>query len=99
MSRPPFLYGARDTGPFDPPPWPQIVMMLMGVVIFIGSLIVGSAYEWIGGVYVRGPLAVLSISGLLFCLVFVGDGVDKGNAELSRLMEEQDEEDRDRDRD
>lgn len=97
MSRPPFLYGPRDTGPADPPPWPQIVIMLMGVVIFIASLIIGSTYEWIGGVYVRGPLAFFSISGLLFALVPVGDGFDKWNAEYNRMQEEQDEEDRDRD--
>lgn len=91
MSRPPFLYGPRDMGPADPPPWPQIVMMLMGLTVCLGFGIVGACYEWIGGVYVRGPSAFLCISGLLFCLVFVGDGVDKHLADERKRHEDEEE--------
>lgn len=81
-TRKPFQYGPRDGGPANPPPWPKIVMALMGVSVFIAGVIVGGMRsEYIHGLYVRGPAAFACITGLFFAMVFVGEGFDKAREE------------------
>ena len=81
MSNQRFLYGPRDTGPADPPPWPDIVITVMGFLVSAVSLGVGLKYEWICDVYVQGPCALLFIIGLMPGLACAGDGMDKAFAE------------------
>lgn len=71
MQRRPFQYGPRDLGPANPPPWPQIVMMLMGLVVCFTAGAIGVGYEYIGAVYTRGPCAFICMTGLLFSLSFI----------------------------
>lgn len=80
MERRPFQYGPRDNGPFNPPPWPQLVITAIGLILCFTAGYIGCNYEWIAGVYVRGPAAFLCIIGLMFPLCFVGDGFDKARA-------------------
>jgi hypothetical protein len=84
-----FRYGPRDGGQFDPPPWPQIVMMLMGLTVCFTAGYFGCSYEWIGQVYVRGPAAFICMLGLMFAFTFVGDGMDKSLAEHRRQMDDE----------
>ena len=79
--RRPFQYGPRDNGPFNPPPWPELVQVGMGIVTMITAGVIGANYEWIGGVYTRGPCAFLCMIGIMICMVFVGDGFDKAQAD------------------
>lgn len=76
-----FQHGPRDNGPANPPPWPELVQMGMAIVLMISAGIIGVNYEWIGGVYTRGPCAFLCMVGLLICMCFVGDGFDKAQAD------------------
>jgi hypothetical protein len=83
--RKPFQYGPRDTGPANPPPWPKIVMALMGFGLFIAGIIVGGmGPEYVHGLYVRGPAAFACITGLMFAMAFVGEGFDKAREETNR---------------
>jgi hypothetical protein len=81
MSDKPFMTGPRDTGPVNLPPWPQLVIAGMGVLLGVISCVIGVNYEWIGDVYVRGPCAFLTGIGLMFVMGLVGDGFDKARAE------------------
>lgn len=72
-----FLTGPRDNGPADPPPWPELVMTAMGLILMVTALAVGLSCEWIGAVYVRGPCAFLTMIGLMIPLCFAADGFDK----------------------
>lgn len=72
-----FQYGPRDNGPANPPPWPQRVQVFMGIILMLTAGVVGCNWEWIGGVYMRGPCAFLCLVGLLVVAGFVGDGFDK----------------------
>ena len=80
MSDKPFMTGPRDTGPFNPPPWPQLVIAGMGILLGVISGAIGANYEWIGDVYVRGPCAFLTIIGLMFAIGLAADGYDKARA-------------------
>ncbi len=76
-----FQYGPRDNGPATPPPWHQRVQFFMGIILMFGAGAVGVNYEWIGGVFMRGPCALLCGVGLMICMGFVGDGMDKARAD------------------
>jgi hypothetical protein len=76
-----FSRGARDTGPTKLPPWPELVMAGMGLVIMFVSATFGIAHEWIGDVFVRGPAAFLTMSGLMFALGFATAAKDKARSE------------------
>ncbi|MCC7531698.1 MAG: hypothetical protein IT342_24555 [Candidatus Melainabacteria bacterium] len=76
----PFQYGPRDNGPFNPPPWPQLVQVGMAIVLMLTAGIIGANYVWIGGVYVQGPCAFLCMVGLMVTMAFVGDGFDRAQA-------------------
>lgn len=83
-TRKPFQYGPRDNGPANPPPWPQIVMALMGSATFLLGLIVGMGNGYLGGLYVQGPAAGACLVGLMLVVSFVGDGFDRAAAEENR---------------
>ena len=76
-----FQYGPRDNGPATPPPWHQRLQVFMAIFVMITAGIVGVNWEWIGGVYMRGPCAFLCMVGLMVCMAFVGDGFDKARAD------------------
>lgn len=80
MGDKPFMHGPRDMGPADPPPWPELVIAGMGIVLMFVAGGIGLSYEWIGDVYVKGPCAFLCIIGLMIALALVGDGFDKARA-------------------
>jgi hypothetical protein len=75
-----YARGPRDTGPFNPPPWPQLVMAGIGIVVCFTSAAIGVPNDWIGDVYVGGPSAILCISGLMFALGFATAAWDEARA-------------------
>lgn len=75
-----FMTGPRDNGPANPPPWPELVMSGMGILMAIVFFAVGVNYEWIGDVYVRGPCAFLGMTGFMVPIFFMADGYDKARA-------------------
>lgn len=80
MDRYRFQYGPRDNGPFNPPPWPKILVAFIGLALMVASGWIAYHYEWIGNVYVKGPCVGLMIIGFLFPLAFIGEGFDEAQA-------------------
>jgi hypothetical protein len=88
-SPPKSLGGVRGSGSFNPPPWPQLVMAGIGIVVAAVSCTIANLYEWIGDVFVRGPCAFLFISGWMFALTFATEAYDD-----ARANEDSDQDDR-----
>jgi hypothetical protein len=74
------MTGPRDNGPFNPPPWPQIFMAAMGLLLMFVSGYIAYHYEWIGNVYVKGPCVFLTVIGFMFPIGFIGNGIDEARA-------------------
>lgn len=63
-----------------PPPLHERINAIMAGLIFLASLIVGSSFEYIGGLYVRGPCAILCVIALMVALYYPARSIDEAIA-------------------